>query len=194
MGTGKGRASRRSFIRPKKIEALGQLAATVEHDFYNASDGERRQSRVAEEPKQRNGLSEIAGNAMRTVRRGTTLNEQLLGFARKHTPLSEAVDLGPLLTRMNDLLRTSVGNAIRLETRMEREAWPALVDPNQIELVILNLAINAQWCLSTILSADGIQPGDDLVRQLELGRFEVLAQVVDRGGARDQENVGRAVE
>ena len=128
----------------KKIEALGQLTAGVAHDFNNLLTAilgnlELLQNRTTDETSRR-----WLDNAARAAGRGVRLNTQLLGFARKQMLLPEAIDLDQLLAGINDLLHTSMGDAIRIEAQVQPDTWPALVDPNQIALVVLNLAINAR--------------------------------------------------
>lgn len=128
----------------KKIEALGQLTAGVAHDFNNLLTAilgnlELLQSRTTDKTSRR-----WLDNAVRAAGRGVSLNSQLLGFARKQTLLPEAVDLDQALAGINDLLRTTMGDSIRIEAQVQPDTWPVLVDPNQIALVVLNLAINAR--------------------------------------------------
>ena len=128
----------------KKTQALGQLTAGVAHDFNNLLTAilgnlELLQARTTDEHSRK-----LLDNAARSALRGAELNSQLLGFARKQTLLPQAIDLERVLTGMSDLLRTSLGDSIRIEVRAQPDTWPALVDPNQIALVVLNLAINAR--------------------------------------------------
>ena len=76
--------------------------------------------------------------------RGATLTSHLLAFARRQPLLPRAVDLNALVAGMQDLLHSALGRAVQIETRLAPDLWPAMVDPTQIELVVLNLAINAR--------------------------------------------------
>lgn len=76
--------------------------------------------------------------------RGATLTGHLLAFARRQPLLPRAVDLNAMVTGMQDLLQSALGRRVRMEMCLADGLWPALVDPTQIELVILNLAINAR--------------------------------------------------
>lgn len=175
----------------KKIEALGQLTAGVAHDFNNLLTAILGNLELLKRRTSETDSLRFLDNAIRTAQRGTALNEQLLGFARKQTPLSEAVDFGQLLTRMNDLLRTSVGDTIRVETRMAQHAWPALVDPNQIELAILNLAINARDAMPfggilTIETRNATLGASDRPNDLSAGDYVVLS-ISDTGTGMSEE-------
>ena len=81
---------------------------------------------------------------LQTAGRGADLVRQLLAFSRKQELAPVLVDLNQVVRGMGDLLRATLGRAIRVETRLDERLWPALIDPVQIEHVILNLAINAR--------------------------------------------------
>jgi CheY-like chemotaxis protein len=76
--------------------------------------------------------------------RGATLTGHLLAFARRQPLLPRAVDLNAAVTGMQDLLQSALGRRVQMDMRLAEDLWPAMVDPTQIELVILNLAINAR--------------------------------------------------
>ena len=81
---------------------------------------------------------------LQTAGRGADLVRQLLAFSRKQALAPVLVDLNQVVRGMGDLLRATLGRTIRVETRLDEDLWPALIDPVQIEHVILNLAINAR--------------------------------------------------
>jgi CheY-like chemotaxis protein len=76
------------------------------------------------------------------------LTAQLLAFSRRQRLEARPVDLNDTVIGMRDLLQSSMGGSVRLEARLRPNLWPALVDPTQIELIILNLAINARDAMS----------------------------------------------
>jgi CheY-like chemotaxis protein len=76
--------------------------------------------------------------------RAAVLTSHLLAFARRQPLLPRAVDLNAVIDGMRDLLESAVGHRVQMETRLTAGLWPAMVDPTQIELVILNLVINAR--------------------------------------------------
>jgi CheY-like chemotaxis protein len=76
--------------------------------------------------------------------RGAQLTAQLLAFSRRQKLEPQPVDLNETVIRMRDLLQSTIGGSIRIDTRLQGGLWPAMIDPTQIELVILNLAINAR--------------------------------------------------
>ena len=76
--------------------------------------------------------------------RGAKLTDQLLAFSRRQRLEPKPLDLNEIMSGMRDLLQSTMGGSIRIETRQDPALWPALVDPTQLELAVLNLAINAR--------------------------------------------------
>jgi CheY-like chemotaxis protein len=95
--------------------------------------------RAADEPTR-----QLLKNATQAAERGATLTHQLLAFARKQQLQLQAVDLNQLVSNMGDLLFRTIGATVQIETVLQKELWPAVADPTQVELVILNLALNAR--------------------------------------------------
>ena len=82
--------------------------------------------------------------ALQAAQRGAKLTAQLLAFARKQHMQAEPTDLNALVSGMGDLLVRSIGATVRIETSLQHGLWPAMVDAGQVELIILNLALNAR--------------------------------------------------
>lgn len=131
----------------QRLEAIGQLTSGVAHDFNNllsvvlGSVGflERKTaSQIDEKSRQR------LGNIRLAAERGAKLTAQLLAFSRRQRLEPKAVNLNDTVASMRDLLQSTIGGSVRLETVLNPDLWPALVDPTQIEMIILNLAINAR--------------------------------------------------
>src|SRR5207248_5709483 len=76
--------------------------------------------------------------------RGAKLTSQLLAFGRRQHLAPRVVSLNDLVSSMGDLLLQTIGGAVRVETVLEKDLWPVMIDPTQLELVILNLAINSR--------------------------------------------------
>ena len=130
----------------QKMEAVGQLTGGIAHDFNNllaAISGslERIQLRIsqgrAEEATRHLAASRAA------IERAAALTHRLLAFARRQALDPRSVDIGELVEGMADLLRRTLGPAVRVEI-IGVPAWPVLCDPNQLESAILNLCINAR--------------------------------------------------
>ena len=89
-------------------------------------------------------LARRVGIIQQSAKRGADLVQRLLAFARKQPLDPIAVNLNGIVRGMQDLLQSTLGRAVQVEMALEPRLWPALVDPVQIEHVILNLAINAR--------------------------------------------------
>ena len=128
----------------QRLEAVGQLTSGVAHDFNNlltviAGNIEFLQRAVSDD-RSRRRLDVMRGAA----ERGARLTAQLLAFSRRQRLDPVPVQLNETVASMRDLLQASIGGAVRIETTLQSDLWPALVDATQIELIILNLAINAR--------------------------------------------------
>jgi CheY-like chemotaxis protein len=78
------------------------------------------------------------------AQRGAKLTDQLLSFSRRARLEPRALDLNEIVQNMRDLLQSTMGGSIQIDTRLQQGLWPAMVDPTQLELAVLNLAINAR--------------------------------------------------
>jgi signal transduction histidine kinase/CheY-like chemotaxis protein len=129
----------------QRIEAVGQLTGGVAHDFNNLltvllGNIDLLQKTVVLDP----AAADRLGRMRTAAERGATLTDQLLAFSRRQPLAPCAVDIDGVLRGMTDLLRSAVGSNIVIDMQAATAPWPAMVDPTQIELVILNLAINAR--------------------------------------------------
>ncbi|PWC73952.1 hybrid sensor histidine kinase/response regulator [Azospirillum sp. TSH64] len=130
----------------QKMEALGQLTGGVAHDFNNLLQAVRSSLHMLEAGGELRGAEsrralEIASQA---VDRGATLTQHLLAFARRQRLAPAPVDLGTQVAGMATLLERTLGGAIRIRIDRDADVPPALVDPHQFDIALLNLAINAR--------------------------------------------------
>ena len=114
------------------------------HDFNNLlatiiPNLELAQSNVRDEC-----ILKYLENAMRAGERGAQLTNQLLAFSRRHEVVTEPVDVNQIVSEACEMLPRTIGPTIEIETSLAGDAWWALTEPGQLELAILNLAINAR--------------------------------------------------
>ncbi|WP_342658595.1 PAS domain S-box protein [Sphingomonas sp. NY01] len=139
-------AAEEQLRQAQKMEAVGQLTGGIAHDFNNMlavtiGSLDLLNRRIGASDARAKRYIDAATDG---ARRAATLTQRLLAFSRQQPLRPEAVDPNRLVSGMSDLLRHSLGGDVRLETVLAGGIWPTHVDPNQLENVILNLAINAR--------------------------------------------------
>jgi signal transduction histidine kinase len=183
----------------QKLETLGQLTGGVAHDFNNLLTPitgalDLLQRKYAEDDSR---SARLIANALLAADRAKTLVQRLLGFARRQTLQTQAIDVGALLGGMRDLIASSVGSTVELRIRNATDLPAALADPNQLELAILNLCVNARDAmphggpLTIVTDEVAVGPGSPL--RLGPGLYVHLS-VIDAGCGMDAETLARAVE
>jgi signal transduction histidine kinase len=132
----------------QRLEAVGQLTSGVAHDFNNLLTVVLGNVEFIEKKDQINPsdptLKQRLSHMRLAAERGAKLTSQLLAFSRRQHLDPKPVDLNEALAQMSDLLQSSLGGSVQIKTVFRPALWRALVDPSQIELVVLNLAINAR--------------------------------------------------
>ena len=128
----------------QKMEAIGQLTGGIAHDFNNLLTAvignlELLQSRLSDQRSR-----SLAEAALRSALRGGQLTQQLLAYARRQNLSPRPVDVNAVIAGMGELLQRSLGGLVQVVIDLAPDAWPATSDPTQLELVVLNLAINAR--------------------------------------------------
>jgi PAS domain S-box-containing protein len=145
---------RAQLEQAQRLEGLGQLAGGVAHDFnnligvilnYAAFVGEEIDTAaVGGAGTQWKAVSDDVGQIRRAAERAAGLTRQLLSFARREVIQPQVVDLNELLNNMASILRRTLGADLELITHLAEDLPPILVDPGQIDQMILNLAVNAR--------------------------------------------------
>ena len=129
----------------QKMEAIGQLTGGVAHDFNNLltiilGNLENLEHRLPPDDK----LQRHVAAAVRGASRAALLTNRLLAFSRRQPLAPKVTDVNALVAGMSDLLRSTLGEGIRVETVLAGELWPAFVDASQLENALINLAVNAR--------------------------------------------------
>ncbi len=191
-------AAQEQLRQSQKMEAMGQLTGGVAHDFNNLLTPiiggldmlVRRQ--VGGERERR-----LIDGALQSAERARTLVQRLLAFARRQPLQAVSVDLGQLIANMAGLVGSTSGPNVEVRMDVDPELPPATADPNQLEMAILNLAVNARDAMPdggvlTISAAPiRIVRGDD--SDLAPGDY-VRLSVADTGFGMDEQTIARAIE
>ena len=133
-----------ALVQVQKMEAIGRLTGGIAHDFNNLLHVVNMNldlvARLNTAPK----VASIAAQAKRAVSRGSRLTGQLLSFARTQSLLPRVTDINALLADMGELVSVSAGAKVEVRFELAAEPVVSLVDANQLEMAVLNLAVNAK--------------------------------------------------
>jgi PAS domain S-box-containing protein len=199
------RAADERARQAQKMEGIGQITGGVAHDFNNLLtiiignlETLLRNLDVSVVDAER--LRRSAENAMRGARRAESLTQRLLAFSRQQPLDPKPIDLGRLVTSMSDLLRRTLGEQVTVETVLGGGVWRANADPNQLELAILNLAVNARDAMPnggklTLETANVHLDEQYAASQAEVvpGQYVMLA-VTDTGSGMPPDVIARAFD
>ncbi len=189
------------LLQAQRMEAVGRLTGGVAHDFNNLLQGVSGCLEVLA-PR----LSDPKGQAIldaarQAIERGGRLTQHLLAFARRQRLSPQPTDIPALLETMRPLLERTLGGVVRVRIDAPTESWPALIDPSQLELAVINLAINARDALpeggellirtANVAVARSGEPGRP--EELPPGRY-VTVSVADSGTGMDPATLARAFE
>jgi PAS domain S-box-containing protein len=189
--------TRQSLVQSQKMEAIGHLTGGVAHDFNNllmAIQGslELLQRRL---PKDDPKVARLLDNALQGAQRGTALTQRMLAFARRQELKLVAFDVPELVRGMTALLQSSLGSSVQIETHFPLKLPKIHADPNQLELAILNLAMNARDAMpkggSIVIGARERTVSDE--PDLKSGHY-LCVSVTDTGMGMDEETLRRAME
>ena len=128
----------------QKMEAMGQLTGGVAHDFNNLLTVLQGCLEILSGRQTEQTLQARVEMALATVERGEKLTSQLLAFARRQPLAVTRLDLNDVLHGMTELLARTVGSEVRIETDFSPDLWPVDADATQLELAVINLAINSR--------------------------------------------------
>lgn len=181
----------------QKLEAIGQLTGGIAHDFNNlltpiVGSFDLLQRKYSDDPL----AARLISGALQSAERARLLVQRLLAFARRQHLEARAVDLEHLVKGMLDLIGRSLGPRIQVRVAMAEGLPAARVDPNQLEVALLNLAVNARDAMpngGTISISARVAETRDEVQGLQPGRYVCLS-VADEGIGMPQETLARAIE
>ncbi|WP_029349024.1 ATP-binding protein [Bosea sp. 117] len=192
------RALEAQFAQSQKMQAVGQLAGGVAHDFNNVltaiigySDLLLANARPTDPSFQ--DVMQIKQNANRAA----GLVRQLLAFSRRQTLRPQVLKLGDVMSDLSMLLRRLIGETVKLEVKEGRDLWPVKADLNQLEQVVVNLAVNARDAMpdggtltirtTNVTSAEaaryadaGLPPADHVLIEVEDTGTGIPAEIIDK--------------
>ncbi len=191
------RLAEQALRQAQKLEAIGKLTGGVAHDFNNllavvVGNLDLLHKRVGDDPRARS----LIDNAIQGARRGVTLTQRMLAFARKQELRPEPVSLAELLRGMLELLQRSAGPTVNIDMLLPADLPSAFVDANQLELVLINLLVNARDAmpdggnvrLSASLITQDANPIGAVAREF------ICLSVRDNGIGMDADQLARATE
>ncbi|HEX5507330.1 MAG TPA: PAS domain S-box protein [Pseudolabrys sp.] len=190
--------ARELLVQSQKMDAIGQLTGGIAHDFNNLLTAvlgslELLRKRVPADPK----ITALLNNAIQGAERGATLTHRMLSFARRQEIQLEAVDVRRIVGDMQMLLQQSVGPLVMVDRRFPMTLLSARTDPNQLEMALLNLAVNARDAMPKggriTISAHEAEIAPGPAAALKPGRYVVLS-MADNGEGMDPDTVARATE
>lgn len=159
-----------ALVQAQKMEAIGRLTGGIAHDFNNLLNVIIGNVDLIERLSDDDRIKRMANSARNATKRGAKLTGQLLAFSRNQSLDLKPVDIETVIDGMKDLITVSVGSGVQVTIDIPLSLPCAIADPNQIEMAILNLAINAR---------DAMPDGGNL--RIEVRRRDALDGVLKQG-------------
>ncbi|WP_414474331.1 response regulator [Microvirga sp. M2] len=191
-------ATEQRLLQAQKMESIGQLTGGIAHDFNNLlavilGNLDLLRKRIKDDDRAKRLLE----GALQGAERGAALTQRLLAFSRRQDLTPQAVDVAQLVAGMTDLLARALGPSIEIVTQLPTGLPPVKVDPNQLEMALLNLAVNARDAMPASGRITISAHQDDLAegngRGLQPGAY-VCVSVSDTGMGMDAATLARAIE
>jgi PAS domain S-box-containing protein len=188
--------AKEELFQAQKMEAIGRLTGGIAHDFNNllmAISGslELLRKRVPDDPR----MTRLIDNAMQGTLRGTALTQRMLAFARRQPLQPRLVNVADLVRDMRELLARSLGPSIEIRTEFDAAAGNVLIDPHQLELALLSLAVNARDAMpgSGVLTLSTHMENVAAGGPLKPGAYQRLS-IADNGIGMSSETLAQATE
>ena len=172
-----------ALTQVQKMEAIGRLTGGIAHDFNNLLHVMNMNLELVSLYAKEEKVKPVVERAKTAARRGARLTNQLLSFARSQSLLPKVTRVNGLLMGMKDLLEISVGSAVTVELDLCEEDATVVLDPGQLEMAILNLAVNSRDAMpegGRLRITTGTRYIDTEERDLPAGDY-VLISVADTG-------------
>lgn len=192
------RESEKTLLQTQKMEAVGQLTAGLAHDFNNLLQVVNGNLELAAARVEDDRISRYIQSARTAAEKGAKLTGQLLAFARKSRLDPRPVDVNATIHGFCDVLESSLGKQTELQLTLRRGLPRAVLDPEQFEMAVLNIAINARDAMPNgglieIVTSKLLLDGDASSRELSPGEY-VVVEVRDQGQGMPPHVAERATE
>ncbi|MBC2807984.1 PAS domain S-box protein [Rhizobium ruizarguesonis] len=188
--------AREELFQSQKMEAIGQLTGGIAHDFNNLLMAVLGSLEILKKRMPRDlSLTSLVDNAMQGAQRGAALTQRMLAFSRRQELHMEPIDVSGLVRGMMDMLSRSLGPLTVIETSFPVRLSTILTDPNQLEMAILNLVVNARDAMPSggrialRASEESLPSGEG---PLSPGRYVRIA-VIDEGEGMDAKTLEQAI-
>ncbi len=185
-----------SLVRAQKMEALGQIASGTAHDFNNVLQNLSSALDMLEYLDAHGARQEAARIARSALKNGRALTSSLLSFARREAVETCSANLNQVIADIREMIRMTLGSHIELRIETDPALWPVLIDEQQIELALINLAVNSRDAMPdggtltiTASNVDIAEPGVDTAA----GSF-VRLSIADTGAGMTPDVLARATE
>jgi signal transduction histidine kinase/ActR/RegA family two-component response regulator len=137
-------ATQQELNQAQKMEALGHLTGGVAHDFNNLLTAVLGSLELAMKQVSDTRLLRLLTAASQAAQRGAALTTQMRAFSRRQDVAMTAIDTNAIIRGMQELLHRMIGPLVRISLDFEDDLWPAMADSAQLEMALLNLAVNAR--------------------------------------------------
>jgi two-component system cell cycle sensor histidine kinase/response regulator CckA len=181
------------------MEGIGRLAGGVAHDFNNVLTVIGGYLEMLRSEQLTANADRMLGRIKQAAERATALTQRLLAFSRNQMLQPVAIDPGKMIADMSDMIRRLVGEDVQVVLRSAENIWPVMIDPNQTEQVLFNLAANARDAMPDggrlTISAENrtVKNADESPYHVPPGDY-VFIEVADTGCGMSEETRARAFE
>lgn len=139
-----------TLFQAQKMEVLGQFSSGVAHDFNNILQNVSHLLELFAYAGDSEQTTSLLKRGRAVIACGKALTSRLLAFARQSEPLTKVLDPNVLIENVLEILQLSVGSGIKIQAALQAAVWPVTADPVQLDLMLINLAVNARDAMSGI--------------------------------------------